>query len=97
MQIPHGLRPLNENDLNKPEDDFRFGQAAMSILYKYKTQYMFALPGIVASIAVADEDRAREAAIKLRSMKPENVEDVGSHKRTIKLLDPYAPFFGWAR
>ena len=68
----------------------------MSILYKYKTHYMFALPGIVASIAVADEDRAREAAVKVRSMIPEHVEDVGSHRRTVKLFGPDL-FFGKAR
>ena len=89
---PPNVRPMTNSDWETLFDNMRLGYRASLSILQLKTDYIHRLPVSMGGLAVADEDRARANAVKVRNaFRLDPRRDVHD-ARTWKLMEPGCDF-----
>ena len=89
---PRGSTPVSQGEWIIIIDDFRQGARANFTMLTLKYDFIRRLPTLAASLAVADEDRAREWGFKVRDAWRVDPRPEAHDPRTVRLMPPDAVF-----
>ena len=89
---PRGSTPVSQGEWIIIIDDFRQGARANFTMLTLKYDFIRRLPTLAASLAVADEDRAREWGFKVRDAWRVDPRPEAHDPRTVRLMSPDAVF-----